>query len=234
MHAKMFIAAGLLLGAAPAFADDPGAGAPAAPDPNAGGAGAAAGASTGAAAGAGVAAEAPAPKLWIGGGLEMHPVGTVSFSAGGVSGDAGTDTGVFGVDVVALYRVHPMVMVGLAPRYILNIKGGNATDSAKMLDIRAVAAVGKDVAPKIHAFGMVGLGYASISVPDQMGMSSPSPAGLTASFAGGAGYALGPKLMATAMLSYELGFESVSVGGQSADYKYNYLSFGVGILAAVM
>ena len=185
-------------------------------------------------AGGAVAAEAPMPKLWIGGGLELHPIGTVSFSGGGISADQGTDTGVFGLDVVALYHVTPLIAVGLAPRYILNIKGGNATDSAKMYDIRAVGAVGKDVAPKIHAFGGAGLGYASISPPDMNGMSSPSASGMTLSFFGGVGYALSPKLLATAQLSYELGFESVSVGGQSADEKFNYLSFGVGVLAAIM
>jgi len=237
MHAKgMFIAAGLLLASAPAFADDPGAGAPPpAPDPAAGGAGASAGAGAGAATGGAVAADAAVmPKLWIGGGLELHPIGTISVSAGGQSADFGTDTTVYGLDVVALYAVTPLISVGVAPRYIMGIKGGNATDSATMYDLRAVGAVGKDVAPKIHAFGGAGLGYASISIPDQGGMSQPSPSGLTLSFMGGAGYAVSPKLMVTAMLSYELGFESVSVGGQSADEKFNFLSFGVGILAGVM
>jgi hypothetical protein len=103
-----------------------------------------------------------------------------------------------------------------------------------MFDIRAVAAVHKEVAPKITALGMLGLGYASISVPDQGGMSIPSPAGLTISAHAGAGYAIGPKLMATALLGYELGLESASEGGQSVDYHFNFFSFGVGIMAAVM
>jgi hypothetical protein len=181
------------------------------------------------------AATTPAPKLWVGGGLEIAPIGTISVSAGGQSADFGTDTGLFGVDVVALYAVHPMVSVGIAPRYLLNIKGGNGSgDSASMYDIRAVGAVHKEVAPKIQALGMLGLGYASISVPDQGGMSVPSPAGLTVSVNAGAGYAIGPKLMATALLGYELGFQSASQGGVSADEHFNHFSIGVGVMAAVM
>jgi hypothetical protein len=176
------------------------------------------------------AATAPAPKLWIGGGLEIAPIGTVSVSAGGQSADFGTDTGLFGIDVVALYAVHPMISVGLAPRYLLNIKGGGATDSATMYDIRAVGAAHKEVAPKITALGMLGLGYASISPP----MDAPSASGLTVSVNAGAGYSLSPKLMATALLGYELGFQSASQGGQSADEHFNYFSLTFGIMAAVM
>jgi len=210
-----------------------GSAAPAGGDATAGGATTPAVGATGT--GDAAATTAPAPKLWVGGGLEMEPIGTVSASAGGQSIDVGTNTGQFGIDLVGLYAVHPMVSVGLAPRYLLNINGGNGnSDSARMYDIRAVAAVHKEVAPKITALGMAGLGYASISVPDQMGMSQPSPSGLTVSVHAGAGYALGPKLMATAMLGYELGFESASAGGQSVDYKFNFFSIGLGIMAAVM
>ena len=240
MHAKgMFIAAGLLLASAPAFADDPGAPAPppagGGGDATAGGTATAGGAGAGAAAGGAVTAEVAPPKLWVGGGVSINPIGTISAGGGGQTVDVGTDTGVFGIDALALYSVTPLISVGVAPRYLLNIKGGNGNgDSAKMYDIRAVGAVHKELAPKIMGFGGAGLGYASISIPDQMGMSVPSASGMTLSFFGGAGFALGPKLALTGTLSYELGFESVSVGGQSADEKYNFLSFSVGILAGVM
>lgn len=226
----LFIGASLLFATGTAFADgDPAGGTP--PDPNAGGAGAGAGAgvATGGAPAA-PGAEAPAPKIWIGGGLELSPVGSVD------NGMASADTDIFyGVDIVALYSVTPMVAVGVAPRYLLNIKGKDQQggDSASMYDIRAVGVFHKEVASKISLMGMGGVGYASISIPDQGGVSIPAPAGLTLSFAGGAGYALSPKLVATAMLSYELGFQSVDVGGQSADYKFNHLAIGLGIIAGI-
>jgi hypothetical protein len=233
---KLLLIGSSLLFAAPVFAqgDTTGAGdgsaaapAPTGTDPTAGGATTPAVGATG----TGVAATtAPAPKLWIGGGLELEPIGSISVSAGGQSASIGTDTGQFGIDVMALYAVHPMVSVGIAPRYLLNIHAGDGGDSAKMYDIRAVAAVHKEVAPKITALGMLGLGYASISPP----MDAPSASGLTVSAHAGAGYAIGPKLMATALLGYELGFQSVSQNGQSADEHFNFFSFGVGIMAAVM
>jgi hypothetical protein len=230
----LFIGAGLLLASGTAFADggDPPAPPPAGGDAS-GGAGAGAGAGAAVGAGAGTTEAGPAPKIWVGGGLEMLPIGTVSVSAGGQSQDQGTDTGVFGLNIMALYQVHPMVAVGLAPRYIFNIKGGGSPDSASMYDIRAVAVAGKEVAPKIHASGMLGLGYASITLPDMGGVSSPSPAGLTLSFGAMLGYAVSPKLQATASLSYELGFEGVSVMGVDASEHFNHAIFGVGILAAI-
>jgi hypothetical protein len=236
---KLLLIGSSLLFAAPVFAQGDGdatgagTGSAEAPAPAPTGTDATAGGAATPAVGAATTA-APAPKLWIGGGLELEPNGSITASAGGQSASIGTDTGQFGIDVMALYAVHPMVSVGIAPRYLLNIHAGDGGDSAKMFDIRAVAAVHKEVAPKITALGMLGLGYASISVPDQGGMSIPSPAGLTISAHAGAGYAIGPKLMATALLGYELGLESASEGGQSVDYHFNFFSFGVGIMAAVM
>jgi hypothetical protein len=216
--AKILMTGAMLLAATPALADD------AAPPPPTPAASSAAPAAT--------AAAGPATKLWVGGGLELVPIGTVSGSNG--IPDQGTDTGLYGIDVTALYVVHPMVAVGLAPRYLLNMKSSGQTDSSSMYDIRVVGVAHKELAPKISGFGLLGLGYASISLPSSMGMSPPSPAGMTLSLEAGAGYAITPKLIGTFGLGYEFGFESASVQGMNFDSKFNHLSISLGILAGVM
>lgn len=222
MKAKFLVLSGLLFAAVPAFAQDatPPAGGDASTAPAAAPTTPAASSSTTA------PATGPMPKLWIGGGLQLAPQGSLSVSVPGAgSGSIGTDTGAYGIDVMALYAVHPMIDVGLAPRYILNITAGGSSDSASMYDIRAVGVIHKEIKPKLSVFGLAGVGYASISPP--MGDSA---AGATVSFGAGAGYSLAAKLIGTVSLQYELGFESVN----SADEKFNFLSINLGVLYGAM
>lgn len=230
MKAKFLVLSGLLFAAAPAFAQD--ATPPAGGDATPAAAPAAAPAATPAASSSTPGpATGAMPKLWIGGGLELAPQGSISGSSGP---SVGTDTGVYGIDVMALYSVHPLIAVGLAPRYLLNITAGGSSQSASMYDIRAVGVVHKEVKPKINVMGLVGLGYSGISLPSMQGVSIPNPAGMTLSFGAGAAYSISPKLLGTASLQYELGFQSASAGGQSADFKFNYLSINLGVLFGAM
>jgi opacity protein-like surface antigen len=224
------IGAALLLAAVPAFADDP------APDPNAGGApaGAPAGGATpsggSTAAGGGVAETTP-PKFTLGGGLELSPTGSINPPSPAQSIGTGL---AYGVDVTALYAVHPMIAVGVAPRYVMGIKASNppagaSTDSASMIDLRAVVAVHKDLKPKVSLFGYGGLGYAMIKAPS----GGTDANGLDISFGAGAGYQLAPKLVGTVGVGYEIGLEKESMMGMDFDAGWNHLMINLGVMYAL-
>lgn len=186
-------------------------------------------------AGPGATAPAQAGQVWLGGALELTGAGSVSGSDG-MGGTASIDLdSAFGVMGTFDYQVNEMITLRAMPRYITNIKpsGDTGGDSASAFDLRGGGTVGKEVSPGTRLYGIGALGYAQVSFPSSGGSSIPDATGLTVSVGGGASYAMNPKLRLVVELVYELGFESVSANGASADFKVNWLEFAGGIQFAL-
>jgi hypothetical protein len=168
----------------------------------------------------------------VGAAFELLPIGSLSTTVHGLpvadgSSSAGTNTGIVAVDVKALYAIHPLIAVGIAPRYVFNIAAGGSA-STTMFDPRVVGVIHKDVAPKLGVFGVLGLGYATIASVES---DFPNTSGVTLSLGAGASYQLLPKLLGTLSVEYEFGFES---GSANYDFSFNQLFISLGVLAGIL
>jgi hypothetical protein len=171
-------------------------------------------------------------KTWVGGEFDLLPVGTLHESVAGFNGSVDTATAV-GFGGILDYRVSDLLSIGFAPRFLLEVKGQNDNSSSKQLDLRGRVTVGKEVAPSVRLYGVGTLGYSIIFLPaDAMGNSS-QPHGFIFSFGAGASYAINPRLHFFGELSYQFGYQSDSVNGTSFSFGDDYLTIGIGLLAAL-
>jgi hypothetical protein len=160
--------------------------------------------------------------LWLGG-----AIGIASPSSDGLNGQGKMSFDMaYAIDASADYQLTDLITLRAMPRYVLNLKGSMDKDSSSEYDLRAGATIGKDVLPKLRPYGLAAVGYSGISFPSGSPVSSAS--GFTLTIGAGATYLVTPKIRLYAEASYELGFQSVSAGGQSADYKVNMIDFGAG------
>jgi hypothetical protein len=170
--------------------------------------------------------------VFVGGNLQMLPVGTWDVSANGQD-TSGDTAAAFAIGALAEVRVNPIFSVGLAPRYIFNVKGANDTQSASQLDLAVRFAAGTDVAPKARLYGFVAPGYSWMFTPSNGMTDVANPSGLIVGFGGGASYEIAPKIALTGELGYQLGFQSFDVNGTNVGSKDNYLQLGIGLVAAL-
>jgi hypothetical protein len=160
--------------------------------------------------------------------LAPMPVGTFKVEALGVSQSADTKFA-FGIVPTFDYNINEYFFAGLAPQIILNVIPKDAMGSAgKELDLRARVGGNAKIADTIRLFGYLAPGYSIIMIPDKMSGES-NPAGFVLGFAGGAIFDLTSQLFANAEVGYQVGFQSISYMGVSADTKTNYLHIGLGI-----
>ncbi len=184
-------------------------------------------------------APAPAPavatsdaKTWIGGEFDLLPVGTIHESVMGFNGSVDTATAV-GFGGVVDYRVSDLISIGFAPRFLLEVKGQNDNNSAKQLDLRGRVTAGKEVAPSVRLFGVGTLGYSIIFLPADANGNSYQPHGPIFSIGAGASYAINPRLLFIGELSYQFGYQATSVNGTDVSFGDDYLTIGIGLLAAM-
>jgi len=175
---------------------------------------------------------APVSNLWVGAGGELMPAGSFNTTTAGTTASGDTATA-FGLVGLLDYQLSPVLSVGLAPRYVLNVKGSTDNESGSMLDLRAYASAGTMISPQARLFAMGGLGYSIIYLPTNGATDVPNPAGLTLTLGGGIAYAMNPRLVVLATASYEFGFQSVSEGGVETDLKLDYLSLGLGAMIPI-
>jgi hypothetical protein len=170
----------------------------------------------------------PTSPMRLGITLSPMPVGTFKAAAGGLSASSDAKFA-FGIVPTFDYNINEYLFVGLAPQIILNVIPKDADGkAAKELDLRARVGGNAKVADTIRLFGYLAPGYSIIMFPDKMdGLSNP--AGFVLGFAGGALFDLTPSVFANAEVGYQVGFQSVSFMGASADLKTNYLHIGLGI-----
>lgn len=114
---------------------------------------------------------------------------------------------------------------GLAPQFIFNVKGKNATgDSANELDLRArVGGVAK-VADTVRLFGYAAPGYSIIMVPNKA-MGADNPSGFVLGFAAGSTLDLTPSTYLSGEIGYQVGYQAAN----SIDFKTNFFHIGVGV-----
>ena len=168
-------------------------------------------------------------QIWVGAGAAL-----ASPSSDGLGGQQKVNIdAAYALAATADYQLNNLISLRAMPRYIMHLKASESMDSSSAYDLRVGATVGKDVMPKIRAYGLAALGYSSISFASPGGGSNQSASGATFMIGAGGTYALSPKMRLYAEAAYELGFQSISEGGQTADYKVKFLDFGAGLQIAV-
>ena len=177
----------------------------------------------------GVAASAK-PKASLGAQIDLLPTGTLTTDGAGPPIDGDYDAAfAFGIGVNFDYDLTPNISIGLAPRVIFNVIADAASDDAdsdKEIDLRARVRAHFPIADKLEAFGFLAPGYSIIVLPSDFDIDNP--AGLVVAFGAGLSYDVSDKLYLTGEIGYQLGFQSVDVGGQSIDNTTDYLHFGFG------
>jgi hypothetical protein len=169
-----------------------------------------------------------APKLWLGGGVTLAPVGSAVID---LVDQHTTLAASYGLSLVADYQATAHLTVGLASRYMLGIKDSASTggDAASLFGLGVKVGYGAEVMPKLRAYGALMLGYATVRPPS----SSPkatATSGPTLGAGGGVSYELGAKLRLFAEVGYELGAED-NMGVQQS---FRFVNVTVGCVAAVL
>jgi hypothetical protein len=174
-------------------------------------------------------ASARAERVRLGGTVSLLPIGQAQVEAGEVSESEDTATAV-GLGAVVEVQLLTNLAVGFAPRLILNVKGEEATESAKELDL-AVRLIGNvPVGEMVQLYGFAAPGYSIIYVPDLPdGISNP--AGLILGFGGGVGFDINPRFRLAAELGYQPGEQQISEEGETVDLNISYLHLGVSAMA---
>jgi len=125
--------------------------------------------------------------------------------------------------------------VGFAPRVVLGVKATGSSGSAwKQLELRPRVTVGSHVAPRLRLHGIATLGYSVMfDLPSDANGNSSHPHGFIVGFGGGLAYTLNPHLLVTGEITYQLGFQTAHVMGNSYDFRDDYLTLGIGLLGAL-
>jgi hypothetical protein len=175
----------------------------------------------------------PGPKVWLGGSFGLSPVGTLKAKVEAANLDASTDAEVaFQINGLIDFHVAPYLSIGFAPGIIFNVKGSGDDSSGSELDLPVRVTLGGPVAPKVRLYGFVSPGY-SIFYPPSDADTLGHPAGFMLGFGGGAGFRVAPGVMLTGELGYQFRFLSNTVNNVDFSLQNNYLTFAVGIVAAI-
>ena len=210
-----FVALMLMGVAGAAFAQDPPAAAPPAAEPAA---------APPVAAATGTSAAPSDSKMRLA--LNVVPMpflGKLKVGAGGT--DMSLDAAfAFGIMPVFDYSIMPNFFVGFSPLYAFNVKPKDATgDAAKELDLMVRIGGMLPAGDKLNVYGYLSPGYSMI-MPSQ----GDSAKGLTVGVHAGAAFDVASNIFVNGQVGYQLGFQKVSVGGQDADVKTNYLQIALG------
>jgi len=170
---------------------------------------------------------ASASKLRLGLNVVPMPFGTLKYSALGLSGSSDTKFAI-GAFPFFDYLFTPNLFGGIAVQYTFNIKSKDQTsgDASKQLDIMLRLGGGTYVADHVQVYGYLSPGYSIIMVPSAAGTNNPK--GFMLGVHAGAMYDVTPGAFLNLELGYQFGFQSVSQGGVSADFKSNFGQIGLG------
>jgi hypothetical protein len=181
-----------------------------------------------AAIGLAISATAHAGGTLLGASVQILPGGSIAGDADGNLGPVGgstdfdgdLDTG-FGVVLNADYVIQPHLTVGLAPRYVFNVKNDSGNFDASQLDI-PVRVTGRFlVARKIAVLPYGQVGY-SFLFPEDWNENFDKPSGFLAGLGVGGAFALSPKLALVGDLGYDWGFQHTSGSGTVVGVPYDY------------
>lgn len=174
--------------------------------------------------------------------FELLPTGTIRYNFGGGTTTNATADTAYGVGMLFEDQIDDLVSVGLAPRYILNVKDANSNgDAAAQLDLRARVAVGGKLIPKLRVYGFAEPGWSVLFPPSsvQVNNNHVHPNGFCLDVGGGVALALAHNVRGYFELGYQWGFQSWDASGTvlgqtvtvSGDDKTEYLQLGFGIAA---
>lgn len=164
--------------------------------------------------------------------LHLLPAGTFKVDIPGFGSDSESTKFAYGLAGNIDYQVNDAIAISFAPRYILNVittSADDGDDPASELDLMVRGAYGKAVNPKLTAYGFVGLGYSVIMPPSSASDNAESSKGLALGLGGGVRHDLSGALFLQGELGYQLGFQKISEGGETATVATNYLHLGIGI-----
>lgn len=160
--------------------------------------------------------------------LAPMPAGTLKSSFAGAEVDT-SSAFAFAIAPTFDYSINQFVFVGLAPQYIFNIKGKDATGSAATeLDLRLRVGGNAKVADTLMLYGYLAPGY-GIVMPGSDSANSESAKGFVLGFAAGAMLDFTPALFGTAEIGYQVGYQKFSVAGSDVDLKTNFMHIGIGL-----
>jgi len=158
--------------------------------------------------------------------VPMPFLGKLKASAGGQSTEADAAFA-FGIAPIFDYNITSMFFIGASPTYTFNVKGKDATDSAKELDLLLRVGANFPAADKLTVYGYLSPGYSIIQLPSSSS-GVDNPAGLVLGFHAGAQFDVAPTFFLQGQLGYQIGFQKTSVGGMDVDLKTSYLQIGLG------
>jgi opacity protein-like surface antigen len=163
--------------------------------------------------------------------VEVLPVGSGKGTVDGQS--MSTDAAVaYGISAGFDYAVTPYLSIGVAPRFLLNVKPDDsmASDSSdKELDLRARVLAHYPVRPGLDVYASLMPGY-TIVLSSEDGVKNPT--GFALGGAVGVTYDVAPKMFVGAEVGYQRAFTSteLTVLDQkiNADLDLSYMHIGIG------
>jgi opacity protein-like surface antigen len=165
-------------------------------------------------------------------GIGFLPMLLGSLRTGPSSDNSGSDLAfAYGFGLSASYRIIAGLSVGIAPQLILHVKDKKLPDSQMEYDIMARIAYAYTVLPKFSVYAEVLPGYSIISLPSgmrYMGEKPPSPKGFVIGFGAGAAYDVTDMIFVNLGVGYQIGLQTMSVGGTDYVFKTKFLRIAVG------
>lgn len=161
--------------------------------------------------------------------VDLFPVGSFHVEIPGFFSQDSSTAFAYGLALHAELALTPVISVGVAPRYILNVITEHAnpgTDPASELDLLARVQLNHAVDAETKVFGFGALGYSFLNAPDG---NSEDSEGLAIGFGAGGRRAMGGRLFAQGEVGYQLGAQKVSGNGITSAISTNYLHLGIGV-----
>jgi len=182
----------------------------------------------------------PSAPTWFGGGtLDLMPVGSLDLKVATESRSADTSMA-WGFGGLVEKHINPVVSVGVAPRYVVDLKGADAPKSASQLDLRARFALGGEAAPGTRLYALASPGFSWMFLPDDPGhANSPrTSSGFVLGVGAGVQVALAPKLVLVVEAGYQLGFQNGTSyvdnsSGVDFTLSSSFLQLSVGLVEAL-
>ena len=171
--------------------------------------------------------------------LQFLPSGEIHGDVGPFEGTSDTETA-FAVAAIADYVVTPNISVGLAPRFLFNIKGEDGDDSGTQIDLPVRLTGRFPVGRKAAVFAYLAPGYSIIFPPDWPEQLD-NPAGFVLGGGGGGAFQISRNLAVVGEIGYTKGYQggtetnSTPLGDITVEWELDtsFFHLGVGIQTAL-
>jgi hypothetical protein len=163
--------------------------------------------------------------------LAPMPTGTLKGKIGAGAETSESSAFAFAIAPTFDFSFSQFFFAGLAPQYILNVKGKDDDKAGSELDLRVRVGGNAKVADTLMLYGYLAPGYSIVMLPDPEagGAKLDNPAGFVLGFAAGAMLDFTPELFGTGELGYQVGYQKTTFAGMDVDVKTNFLHIGIGL-----